>query len=103
MSPRLCYQVAVAILTFANPVAAATYACQFKGQPLMLIDTTYEQQRLTIGADTAKFSIGNGFWTADIDEHEYIFKFAPRGPDDPKIKVTLVSGERDIETTCTRR
>jgi hypothetical protein len=101
MRSRLIYSIAV--FAFASPAAAATYACQFKGQPLMLIDTTYERQKLTIGADSAKFSVGNGFWTADINDHEYIFKFAQRGPDDVKIKVTLVSGERDIETICVRR
>jgi hypothetical protein len=93
----------IAAFACASPAAAATYACQFKGQPLILIDTTYEKQKLTIGSDSAKFSIGNGFWTAEINDHEYIFKFAPRGPDDEKIKVTLLSGERDIETICVRR
>lgn len=97
--------VALAIVTVAvaSPAAAATYACQFKGKPLMVIDTTYDHGRLTIGKDSVKLQAGNGFWTADLDDQEYIFKPGSRGPDDQKIPVSLDMGAYHAETICVRR
>jgi hypothetical protein len=96
---------ALAILgvALASPAAAATYACQFKGKPLMLIDTTYRHERLTIGNESVDLQAGNGFWTADIDDQEYIFKPGARGPDDQKIPVSLDMGAYHAETICVRR
>jgi hypothetical protein len=97
----------VAIITIAmalaTPASAATYACRFNGRPLMLIDVTYQHERLTIGGQSAAMQVGNGFWTADIDDQEYIFSFGARGPDDPKIKATLVSGEFRGDAICVRQ
>ena len=92
--------VAIALI---SPAAAGTYACQFKGKPLMLIDTTYHHERLTIGKDSVNLQAGNGFWTADIDDQEYIFKPGLRGPDDPKIPVSLDMGAYHADTICVRR
>ncbi len=89
--------------TLSSPAAAATYACQFKGKPLMLIDTTYQHERLTIGKDSAALQVGNGFWTADIDDQEYIFAVGSRGPDDPKIRVSLDMGAYHADAVCARR
>lgn len=95
--------LAAAAVALANPAAAATYACQFKGKPLMLIDTTYQHERLTIGKDSADLQVGNGFWTADIDDQEYIFSFGHRGPDDPKVRASLDMGSYHADTVCLRR
>lgn len=95
--------LAIVAITFATPAAAATYACQFKGKPLMLIDTTYHHERLTIGKDSVAMQAGNGFWTADIDDQEYIFKPGSRGPDDQKITVGLDMGADHFDAVCVRR
>jgi hypothetical protein len=95
--------LALAVAALATPAAAATYACQFKGKPLMLIDTTYQHEKLTIGKDSAEMQVGNGFLTADIDDEEYIFKLGVRGPDDPKIHASLDMGAFHSETICVRR
>jgi hypothetical protein len=95
--------LAMAALVFASPAAAATYACQFKGKPLMIIDTTYRQERLTVGKDSAQLQVGNGFWTADIDDVEYIFKPGMRGPDDQTIHVSLDMGAYHADSVCVRR
>ena len=95
--------LAIVAMMLANPAAAATYACQFKGKPLMVIDTTYHHERLTIGKDSVDLQAGNGFWTADIDDQEYIFKPGARGPDDQKIPVSLDMGAYHAETICVRR
>jgi hypothetical protein len=87
----------------ASPAWAGAYVCHFKGQPLILIDTTYEHERLTIGDQSAKLQSGNGFLTGDIDDKEYIFSFAHRSPDDPKIQTTLVVGDYRGETICVRQ
>jgi hypothetical protein len=94
---------AITAVVFASPAAAATYACQFKGKPLMLIDTTYHHERLTIGKESADMQAGNGFWTADIDDQEYIFKPGARGPDDQKIPVSLDMGAYHADAICIRR
>ncbi len=93
----------IAIATLASPAWAGVYACHFKGQPLIVIDTTYERERLTIGDESAKLQSGNGFLTADINDQEYIFSFAHRGPDDEKIQTTLVAGDYRGQTVCVRR
>jgi hypothetical protein len=95
--------IATIAMALATPASAATYACRFKGRPLMLIDTTYLHERLTIGKQSAAMQAGNGFLTADIDDQEYIFSFGARGPDDPKIEATLVAGEFRGDATCIRQ
>lgn len=95
--------LAMIVLASASPAAAATYACQFKGKPLMIIDTTYHRERLTIGKDSAALQVGNGFWTADIDDQEYIFKPGMRGPDDQTIHVSLDMGPYHADSVCVRR
>lgn len=95
--------MAMILAAFASPAAAATYACQFKGKPLMLIDTTYHRERLTIGKDSVEMQAGNGFWTADIDDVEYIFKPGSRGPDDQTIQVGLDIGAYHADSVCVRR
>ena len=95
--------LAAAAVLSASPAAAATYACQFKGKPLMLIDTTYQHERLTIGKDSADLQVGNGFWTADINDQEYIFSFGHRGPNDPKIRASLDMGPYHADAICLRR
>jgi hypothetical protein len=87
----------------ASPAWAGAYACRFKGQPLILIDTTYQHERLTIGDQSANLQSGNGFLTGDIDDKEYIFSFAHRGLDDPKIQATLVVGDYRGQTICVRQ
>ena len=94
---------AIVAIALASPAAAGTYACQFKGKPLMVIDTTYHHERLTIGKESVDLQAGNGFWTADIDDEEYIFKPGARGPDDQKITVSLDMGAYHAETICVRR
>lgn len=94
---------AIVSIALASPAAAATYACQFKGKPLMLIDTTYHHERLTIGKVSVDLQSGNGFWTADIDDQEYIFKPGARGPDDQKIPVSLDLGVYHADAICVRR
>jgi hypothetical protein len=91
------------IAALASPAAAATYACQFKGKPLMLIDTTYQHERLTIGKDSVDLQAGNGFWTADVDDQQYIFTPGERAPDDQKIHVTLDMGAYHADASCSRR
>jgi hypothetical protein len=95
--------LAIVAIALASPAAAATYACQFKGKPLMVIDTTYHHERLTIGKESVDLQAGNGFWTADVDDEEYIFKPGARGPDDQKIPVSLDMGAYHAETVCVRR
>jgi hypothetical protein len=102
MSQRILLPAVVAA-ALSSPTVAATYACQFKGKPLMLIDTTYQHERLSIGKDSAALQVGNGFWTADIDDQEYIFTFGMRGPDDPKIRVSLDLGAYHSDAVCARR
>jgi hypothetical protein len=94
---------ATVLIALVTPASAATYACQFKGQPLMLLDMTYQHEKLTIGTESAKLAVGNGFWTADIEDQEFIFSFGARKPDDPKIRANLDSGDFHGETTCVRR
>jgi hypothetical protein len=94
---------ALVAIAIASPAAAATYACQFKGKPLMLIDTTYHHERLTIGKESVDLQAGNGFWTADIDDQEYIFKPGARAPDDQKIPVSLDMGAYHADAICARR
>jgi hypothetical protein len=97
------YAMALVVIALSTPSNAGTYACRFKGQPAMLIDTTYQHERLTIGEQSVRLQVGNGFFTADVDDKEYIFSFGARGPDDPKIQATLVSGDYRGDSVCVRQ
>jgi hypothetical protein len=105
LKPSMTKSIILAIVAIvaASPAAAATYACQFKGKPLMLIDTTYQHERLTVGKQSVDLQAGNGFWTADIDDEEYIFRPGMRGPDDQTIRVGLDMGAYHADAVCVRR